>query len=237
MSSCVSRLAALATLRGIIVRRLAQGNVRSGTNRGLGAIATVEGFAGNDAIDFSKNVLKSKFNIAGIEGRGLDEGKVVFASKRLGFFGGNCSQVPQITFVTNKHDDNIGVGVVAQLLQPSCDVLIRLVLADIVNEEGAYSAAVVGRGNGTVSFLTSSIPDLCLDSLGVDLDGARGEFDADGGLGIEVELVASESAEKVGFTNTGVSDQNDFEEEIIFIISHGCGIVASVSGCVCSRLW
>ena len=82
-------------------------------------------------------------------------------------------------------------------------------LADIVNEEGTDGAAVVGGGNSTVSFLPSSVPNLCLDGLGVDLDGARGELDTDGGLGVEVELVASESAEKVGFTNTRVSDQND----------------------------
>ncbi len=112
----------------------------------------------------------------------------------------------QIALVADKHDDNVGVGVVAQLLQPSRDILVCLVLADVVNEEGPNSAAVVGGGNSTVSFLASSIPNLCLDSLGVDLDGARGELDTDGGLGVEVELVASESAEKVGFTNTRVSD-------------------------------
>lgn len=115
----------------------------------------------------------------------------------------------QITLVTNKHDDNVGVGVVAQLLEPSRDILVCLVLADIVDEEGTNGATVVGGGNGTVSFLAGGIPNLCLDGLGVDLDGARGEFDTDGGLGVEVELVAGESAEKVGFTNTRVSDQND----------------------------
>lgn len=68
-------------------------------------------------------------------------------------------------------------------------------LADIVNEEGTNGAAVVCGGNSTVSLLPSSVPNLCLDSLGVDLDGARGELDTDGRLGVEVELVASESAE------------------------------------------
>lgn len=88
----------------------------------------------------------------------------------------------QITLVTDKHDDNVGVGVIAQLLEPSCNILVGLVLADIVDKEGADGTAVVCRGNCTVSFLTSSIPNLCLDSLGVDLNGARGEFDTDGGL-------------------------------------------------------
>lgn len=97
-------------------------------------------------------------------------GGMLRTGKGLGLLGGNGSQVPQIALVTDKHNDNVGVGVVAQLLEPSRDVLVGLVLADVVDEEGADSAAVVGRGNGTVAFLSSSIPDLCLDGLGVDLD-------------------------------------------------------------------
>lgn len=130
-------------------------------------------------------------------------------SKRLGFLRRNGPQMAQITLVTDKHNHNVGVSVIAQLLEPSRNILVGLMLADIVDEEGADSASVVRRGNCTVSFLTSSIPNLCLDSLGVNLNGARGEFDTDGGLGVEVELVAGESTEKVGFTNTGVSDQDD----------------------------
>jgi hypothetical protein len=59
---------------------------------------------------------------------------------------------------------------VAQLLQPSCDVLICLVLADVVDKQRSDSAPVVGRGNGAVSLLASGIPDLSFDGLSVDLD-------------------------------------------------------------------
>lgn len=69
---------------------------------------------------------------------------------------------------------------VPQLLQPPGDVVIGLMLADIVNKQGADSTAVVGRGNGAVPLLTSCIPNLCLDSLGVDLDGSSRELDSDG---------------------------------------------------------
>lgn len=133
-------------------------------------------------------------------------------SKRLGFFRRDGSEMSQIALVTDKHDNNVGVGVVAELLEPSRDVLVSLVLADIVNEEGTDGTTVVGGGDGAVAFLTSSIPDLRLDGLGVDLNGSRGELDTDGGLGVEVELVSGESAEKVGFTDTGVSDQNNYRE-------------------------
>lgn len=85
--------------------------------------------------------------------------------KLLGLLGGDRPQVPQIALVTNQHDDDIGISVVAQLLKPTVDILVGLVLADIVDEEGTDSATVVGRSDGTVPLLTSGIPDLCLYGL------------------------------------------------------------------------
>jgi hypothetical protein len=46
------------------------------------------------------------------------------------------------------------------------------VLADVVDEEGSDGAAVVRRGDGSVSLLAGGIPDLGFDGLGVDLDGS-----------------------------------------------------------------
>lgn len=88
----------------------------------------------------------------------------------------------QIGLVSDQHDDNVTVGMVSQLLEPSSDVLVCLVLADVVDEQGTDSAAVVGRSDGTVAFLASSIPDLSLDGLVVDLDAACSELDTDGRL-------------------------------------------------------
>jgi hypothetical protein len=129
--------------------------------------------------------------------------------KLLGLLCGHCPQMPQITLVTNQHDDNIRIGVVAQLLQPPCDVLVCLVLANIVDKQRSDSASIVCRGDGAVSFLSSSVPNLSFDGLGVDLDGPSSKLDTDCRLGIEVELVAGESAQEVGFTNAGVSDEDD----------------------------
>lgn len=83
-------------------------------------------------------------------------------------------------------------------------------LADVVDKQCADSTPVVGRCDGAVSFLAGSIPNLRLDGLCVHLDGARGKFDTDGRFGVEVELVASESTQKVGFTDARVSDENDY---------------------------
>lgn len=103
--------------------------------------------------------------------------------------------MPQIALVPDQHDDNVSVCMVSQLLQPPRHILVGLVLGDIVDEQSADGAAVVGRGDGAIAFLTRSVPDLGFDGLAVDLDAAGCEFDADGGLAVEIELVACEAGE------------------------------------------
>lgn len=85
----------------------------------------------------------------------------------------------QIALVSDKHNDDVTVGMIPQLLQPPRDVLVCLVLADIVDEESTNGTTVVCRGDGAVTFLASGIPDLGLDCFGVDLDAAGGELDTD----------------------------------------------------------
>lgn len=113
--------------------------------------------------------------------------------------------MPQITLVAHQHDDNVRVGMIPELLQPPRDILVRLVLADVVDEQSADGAAVVGGGDGTVALLARGIPDLGFDGLAVDLDAAGREFDADGGFAVEVEFVAREAGEQVGFADAGVA--------------------------------
>lgn len=117
----------------------------------------------------------------------------------------------QIALVSHQHDNNVRIGVVPQFLKPSCDILVGLVLADIVYEQGADGSSVVGGCDGTISFLPRSIPDLRLDCLRIYLDRPGCEFYTDGGLGVKVELIARESTQQVGFTDARVSDQYDCE--------------------------
>lgn len=51
------------------------------------------------------------------------------------------------------------------------------------------------QANHDVLLLLTSVPDLRLDRLAVNVDRPCGELDADRRLGLEVELVACESRE------------------------------------------
>jgi hypothetical protein len=127
----------------------------------------------------------------------------------------------QIALVTHQHDDNVRVGMVAQLLEPPRNVLVCLVLADIVDEQSADGTPVVRGRDGAVPFLAGSVPDLCLDGLGVDLDRPGGKLDADGGLGVYIELISSETAEQVGLSDARVSNQNNCGKAALACIAMG----------------
>lgn len=162
----------------------------------------------------SKFVLERQLDVAGIQGRSLNEAQAVLASELLGLFCGHSPKMSQIALVSHQHDDNVCVGMIAELLEPACDVLVGLVLGDVVDEESADCATVVGAGDGAVTLLAGGVPDLGLDGLVVDLNAAGRELDADGGLAVEVEFVAGETREQVGFTDAGVSNKDHLEEEL-----------------------
>ncbi len=70
----------------------------------------------------------------------------------------------QIALVSHQQDDYVGIGMVAQFLEPSCDVLIGMVLADVVHEESAHGTAVVGGCDRAIPFLTSCAASALLTS-------------------------------------------------------------------------
>ena len=108
--------------------------------------------------------MEGKLDIAGIECGSFDKGKVVLACslsaskhlkyisqrrvshtcKLLGLLCWDSPQMPQIALVSYQHDDDVGVRMVPQLLQPPGYILVRLVLADIVDQESTDGSPIVG---------------------------------------------------------------------------------------------
>jgi len=54
--------------------------------------------------------------------------------KLLGLVCWDSPEVLQITLVSDKGNDNVLIRVIPQLLQPSCDVLVCLVLGNVVDQ-------------------------------------------------------------------------------------------------------
>lgn len=115
----------------------------------------------------SQQVGKSNVDVGGIQGRGLDEHESVLLCKALGLLCVDGAQVSQIRLVTDEHDNDVGVGVLAHLAQPARDALVGAMLGDVVQQQCAHSTAVVGRSDGPVAFLSSSVPNLGLMNMEV----------------------------------------------------------------------
>ena len=102
-----------------------------------------------------------------------------------------------------------------EFIEPVADAVEGGATADVVNEESTDSAPIIGGGNSSEAFRAGGVPDLGLDLLAVDEELLSLELNADGRLGVGVELVASEPRQQVRLPHRRVSDHHDFEQVIL----------------------
>uniref|UniRef100_J3L2P5 Uncharacterized protein n=1 Tax=Oryza brachyantha TaxID=4533 RepID=J3L2P5_ORYBR len=69
-----------------------------------------------------------------------------------------------------------------------------------------------------VPLLAGGVPDLGLDELVVDADGLGGELDADGGPGLQAELVPREPRQQVRLPHAAVPDQHHLEQVVVLLL-------------------
>jgi hypothetical protein len=63
-------------------------------------------------------------------------------------FRRHCSQMSQITLVSDQHDDDVCIGVISQFLEPSSHVCERLLLGNVVYKECSDGTSVVAVVQG-----------------------------------------------------------------------------------------
>lgn len=102
--------------------------------------------------------------------------------KLFGFLGRYSSQMSQITLVSDKHNNDVGVRMVPQLFQPPSNIFICLVFADIIHQQSTDRSSIVCGCDCSVSLLASRIPNLRFDSFRVYLNAPGCELDTDRGL-------------------------------------------------------
>jgi hypothetical protein len=111
--------------------------------------------------------------------RGLQEYQSVFLSKALAFLGADLPAIVQVSFIADQHHHYVRVAVLADFLEPPRQVIERFLPRYVVYEQGASGSTVVAAGDRLEGLLTSRVPDLELDLLVIDFDGARPELDTD----------------------------------------------------------
>ena len=86
----------------------------------------------------------------------------------------------------------------------------RSLVGDIVYQQDAHGAAVVGGGDGAEALLAGRVPDLQLDALAIELDGPDLEVDADGGDEGRGEGVLAEAQQAARLADARVA----YEEQL-----------------------
>ena len=102
---------------------------------------------------------------------------------------GNLSSALKISLVADQDASDVILGIFFDLAHPGVHGGERVTVSDVVNHNDAVGALVVARRDGLEALLTSSIPDLQLANLVVDVDGANLEVDADCWHEVLLELV------------------------------------------------
>ena len=89
-------------------------------------------------------ILECQLNVARIQSRCLNKAEPILRRELLSLLRWHRPQMSQITLVANQHDDNVRIGMISQLFQPSCHILVRLVLRDVVDKKSTDGATIVG---------------------------------------------------------------------------------------------
>ena len=174
--------------------RLLGGSDLFATAESLSALERVGSLAGrlglSDVVfDLASHCLEGSLDIAALLGRGLQEAHAVVVSHLLTLLERHCASVLQISLVTNQDSSDVVLSVLLDLAHPGVHGGERVTVSDVVNHNDAVGALVVARRDGLEALLTSSIPDLQLANLVIDVDGANLEVDADCWHEVLLELV------------------------------------------------
>ena len=86
--------------------------------------------------------------------------------------------VVHIALIPQDHLLHISTRVLLNVPDPVLDVVEALLVCDVVDEHDSHGPPVVGRRDGPEALLAGRVPDLELDFLSVEFDGADFEIDA-----------------------------------------------------------
>lgn len=165
------------------------------------------GVLGHLRLDLASHRKERLLDVGQRQRRGFKEGDVECIGKLLRSGVLDNLFVSQVGLVADQQLHHPTSSVAVNLLQPLLDVVEQLLVSDVVYNDDAVSATVVGGSNGTEPLLASGIPDLQLDGLTIQLDRTDLEVNTDGQNVVRSVRVVGEPEQQGRLANTGVTDQ------------------------------
>jgi hypothetical protein len=141
-------------------------------NTSLSTLGTSSRWLGlHTCLDLAGHGKESLFNICGSLRRGFEELNTERICKLLSLLSRNDTLGGQIGLVTNQKLVNILTGVSVNFMQPLLHIVEGLIVGDVVNNDDTVGTTVIGRRDGTETFLSSGVPNLKLDRFAIKLNG------------------------------------------------------------------
>ena len=124
---------------------------------------------------------------------------------------------PQNKFDTQKSTAKIAPSIFMKRngSVPVADIGERLLVCDIVHEENAHGAAIVGGGDGAKPLRAGSVPDLEFAALVVDFDGADFEIYSGDRSDVGRVSVVREAEQEAALAHTRVSYHQQLDEVVV----------------------
>jgi hypothetical protein len=157
---------------------------------------------------------KCLFHIGASLGRRFEELNAKRISEFLALFGADNALRRQIGLISNQQFVDILRSISVNFMQPLFDIVEGLSVGDVIYDDDAVSAAIIGGRNRSKALLSGSIPNLKLNGLSIKLDCANFEIDTNSGnVRLRVRVVR-EPEQQTRLSDAGISDQEKLEEVI-----------------------
>ena len=117
----------------------------------------------------SRDRVEHFIHVQAVLRRGLEELQAVLVSERLAALLLNDS-ISAVTLVGHEDLGHVRIRVLVNLLQPVGDVVERLLVRAIVDQDDPHGPFVVGLRDRAEALLARRVPDLQLDPLVVDVN-------------------------------------------------------------------
>ena len=151
-------------------------------------------------LNFAGHSGESSLDVLALLSGGLKEADSVVVGHLETLIEADDALVLQIGLVTNEDARDVILSVLLNLAHPSVHCAEGVTVRDIVGDDDAVGALVVGRGNRLKALLAGRIPDLQLAYLLVHIDRADLEVHADRRHEVLLELIILKN--KISISNS-----------------------------------
>mmetsp|Transcript_12876 Transcript_12876/g.21781 ORF Transcript_12876/g.21781 Transcript_12876/m.21781 type:complete len:220 (-) Transcript_12876:3-662(-) len=166
------------------------------------------------ALDFSRHDREGVFYVERVLGRGLQEPHVEVVGQLLALGVLHGSLVLQVLLVADEDAGDIFLCVLIDLAHPLGDLGEGVPVRDVIGHNNSVRPLVVAASDGLEPLLPGRVPDLQLNCLSVHVNCSDFEIHPDRGHEVVIEHVVRESEEQRGLADSGVADEEHFEEVI-----------------------